>query len=145
LFSVRLEAEVGSGRQCYYEPTNPNEERTMTQYLLTVIQPQGAPPAPEALAKIMQNVEALHDEIKAAGAWVFSGGLHAPSTATVMRMQDGEVLMTDGPFVEAKEYIGGILIVDAPDLDSALKWGRKAVIATTLPIEVRPFHRVSTR
>ena len=77
--------------------------------------------------------------MKAAGAWVFSGGLHAPSTATVVRVRDGEVLMTDGPFAEGKEYIGGLTIIEAPDLDAALAWARKAARATTLPIEVRPF------
>jgi hypothetical protein len=88
----------------------------------------------------MRDVEALHDELKAAGAWVFSGGLHAPSTATVARHQDGgDILITDGPFAEGKEYLGGLLIISAPDLDAALAWGRKATQATTLPIEVRPF------
>jgi hypothetical protein len=112
----------------------------MKQYLLSVIQPAGVqPPPPEVLDPIMRNVEALHQELKAAGAWVFAGGLDAPSTATVVRVRDGEVLLTDGPFVEGKEYVGGFSIVQAPDLDAALEWGRKAAAATTLPIEVRPF------
>jgi hypothetical protein len=111
----------------------------MKQYLLSVIQPDGDPPPPEYLAKVMENVEVLHREIKAAGAWVFAGGLHAPSTATVLRLRDGEVVMTDGPFAEGKEHIGGLLIIKAPDLDAALEWGRKATRAVTLPIEVRPF------
>jgi hypothetical protein len=70
---------------------------------------------------------------------VFAGGLHAPTTATVLRPRDGEVLTTDGPFAEGKEYIGGFTIIEAPDLDSALEWGRRAALATTLPVEVRPF------
>jgi hypothetical protein len=112
----------------------------MKQYLLSVIQPAGVqPPPPEFLEKIMQDVEAFHQELKAAGAWVFAGGLDAPSTATVVRVKDGEVLLTDGPFAEGKEYVGGFSIVSAPDLDAALEWGRKAARATTLPIEVRPF------
>lgn len=111
----------------------------MKQYLLSVMQPQGDPPPPEDLAKIMQSVDAYHQELKAAGAWVFAGGLHDPSTATVVRFQDGDVLMTDGPFAEGKEHLGGLCIVKASDLDSALEWGRKAARATTLPIEVRPF------
>jgi hypothetical protein len=112
----------------------------MKQYLLSVIQPTGVqPPPPEFLEKIMKNVEAFNEELKAAGAWVFAGGLDAPSTATVVRVQGGEVLLTDGPFVEGKEYVGGFSIVSAPDLDAALEWGRKAARATTLPIEVRPF------
>ena len=82
-------------------------------------------------------------ELKVAGAWVFAGGLHPASTATVVRFHDGEVLMTDGPFAEGKEHIGGLVIINAPDLDAALEWGRKAARATTLPIEVRPFHHQS--
>jgi hypothetical protein len=74
-----------------------------------------------------------------AGAWVFSGGLNHPSTATVVRSRDGEVVMTDGPFAEGKEYLGGFSIIRASDLDAALEWGRKLAEATTLPIEVRPF------
>jgi hypothetical protein len=111
----------------------------MKQYLLSVIQPEGSPPPPEVLAKIMRDIGVLHQEIKAAGAWVFAGGLHPPSTATVVRLQDGELLMTDGPFAEGKEHVGGFLIIKAPDLDAALEWGRKATQSTTLPIEVRPF------
>lgn len=112
----------------------------MTQYLLSVMQPEGeGVPAPEVLEEIMRDLEVFHQELKAAGAWVFAGGLHSPNTATVVRVKDGDVLMTDGPFVEGKEYLGGLCIVNAPDLDAALEWGRKAARATTLPIEVRPF------
>ena len=112
----------------------------MKQYLLSVVQPTGGVmPPPEALQKIMRNVYALRDEMRAAGAWVFSGGLHEPGTATVLRPQNGEVLTIDGPFTETKEYIGGLSIIKAPDLDAALAWGRKLAAATTLPIEVRPF------
>ena len=82
--------------------------------------------------------------MKAAGAWVFAGGLHPPSSATVVRAQGGDVLMTDGPFVEGKEHIGGFSIVMAPDLDAALEWGRKLARAITLPIEVRPFQEERT-
>ena len=112
----------------------------MKQYLLSIYQPEGGvQPAPEALQKIMRNVYAVRDEMKSAGAWVFSSGLHAPSTATVLRPQDGEVLTIDGPFTESKEHVGGFTIIKAPDLDSALLWGRKLATATTLAIEVRPF------
>lgn len=112
----------------------------MKQYLLSVLQPAGdVPPAPEALQQIMRNVYALRDEMRTAGAWVFSGGLHAPSTATVLRPQSGEVLTIDGPYTEGKEHIGGFSIIRATDLDAALAWGRKLARATTLPIEVRPF------
>jgi hypothetical protein len=112
----------------------------MNQYLLSIYQPDGeTQPPPPVLQAIMRDVYALRDEMKAAGAWVFAGGLHAPSTATVVRVRDGELLTTDGPFAEGKEHIGGCLIIKAPDLDSALEWARKAARATTLPIEVRPF------
>jgi hypothetical protein len=111
----------------------------MTQYLISVYQPEGEPPAPEVLNQIMQNVADWRQELKDAGAWVFSGGLHAPSTATVVQAKDGQTFTTDGPFLEGKEYIGGFTIITAPDLDAALAWGRKAALAITLPIEVRPF------
>jgi hypothetical protein len=111
----------------------------MQQYLLSVYQPDGPIPPPEVLGKIMQDIDALNREMKAAGAWVFAGGLHSPSTATVVRLQDGDVLTTDGPFAEGKEHLGGFTIIRAPDLDAALEWGRKLARATTLPIEVRPF------
>lgn len=87
----------------------------------------------------MRDVNALIQEMKAAGAWVFNGGLHAPSTATVLRLQAGEVLTTDGPFAEGKEHVGGLVIIRATDLDAALKWGRKLAQVLPLPIEVRPF------
>jgi hypothetical protein len=112
----------------------------MKSYLLSVYQPEGTPPPPEVLDRIMRDVDAFNQELKAAGAWVFTGGLSSPSTATVVRLRDGDVLTTDGPFVEGKEYIGGLCIIKAPDLDAALEWGRKATRATTLPIAVRPFH-----
>jgi len=109
-------------------------------YLLSVIQPEGDPPPPEALERIIRNNDALVQEVMAAGAWVFGGRLHPPSTATVVRVRDGETLLTDGPFAEGKEHLGGLLVVRAADLDAALEWGRKQAQATTLPIEVRPFH-----
>lgn len=111
----------------------------MKQYLLSVIQPDGDPPPRELLEGVMRDVHALRQEMKAAGAWVFAGGLHAPSTATVVRHRDGDIVVTDGPFAEGKEHVGGFWIVQARDLDAALEWGRKAARATTLPIEVRPF------
>lgn len=111
----------------------------MKQYLLSVYQPEGPMPAPEVIAGIMRDVHALREEMKTAGAWVFAGGLHAPATATVVQLKDREILTTDGPFIEGKEYLGGFTIISAPDLDAALQWGRKLALATTLPIEVRPF------
>ena len=111
----------------------------MKQYLLSVYQPEAPVPPPEVMEEISRDLDALNRELEAAGAWVFAGGLHPPSTATVVRATDGEVLATDGPFAEGKEHIGGVTIIKAPDLDAALEWGRKLARATTLPIEVRPF------
>ena len=111
----------------------------MTHYLLSVYQPDGPIPAPEVLQEISRDLDVVNAELRAAGAWVFAGGLHPPSTATVVRSKNGEVLLTDGPFAEGKEHLGGFTIITAPDLDAALEWGRKLARATTLPVEVRPF------
>jgi hypothetical protein len=117
-----------------------DEEANMKQYLLNVCYPAGATaPAPEALARIMRDVHAIQSEMQAAGAWVFAGGLYPADTATVLRHQGGDIITTDGPFIESKEQIGGITIVKAPDLDAALAWGRKLARAIGTPIEVRPF------
>lgn len=111
------------------------------QYLLAMYQPSdGEPPPPEILDPIMRDLTALQDEMKAAGVWVFSGGLHGQASATVLRHQNGEVITTDGPYVEGREYLGGFTIITAPDLDAALAWGRRyAQAVRLLPVEVRPF------
>ena len=114
----------------------------MTQYMLAIYQPDGPTPGPEFLESVGRELHALNQDLKAAGAWVFSRGLHAPSTATVVRVRDRDLMITDGPYVEGKEHIGGFWIVEAPDLDAALGWARRAARATTLPIEVRPFQDV---
>jgi hypothetical protein len=111
----------------------------MQQYLLTVFEPTGGTLEPEALATVMKNVEAVDQDMHQAGVWVFSGGLQPPSAATVLRPENGDVLMTDGPYVEGKEHVGGFSIIQADDLDAALEWGRKLAHAIGLPIEVRPF------
>lgn len=110
----------------------------MAQYLLSIYQPDGEGPPPVDLDAIMRDVEAVNEEMRAAGAWVFAGGMHAPDTATVVRLQGDELLTTDGPYIEGKEHIGGFTVVEAADLDAALSWGRKLARAITLPIEVRP-------
>jgi hypothetical protein len=110
----------------------------MAQYLLSIYQPDGDPPPPEILDPIMRKVEAFQAELRESGSWVFSGGLHAPSTATVVRAESGGAVTTDGPYIEGKEHLGGFDVIEAPDLDAALEWGRKLADATTLPIEVRP-------
>jgi hypothetical protein len=112
----------------------------MKQYLLSVCYPADSMmPPPEALQRIMRDVGAVHAEMQAAGVWIFGGGLAPPDSATVLRQQNGEVVTTDGPFIESKEQIGGFSIVNAPDLDAALGWGRKLARAIGTPIEVRPF------
>jgi hypothetical protein len=109
------------------------------QYLLSVYQPDGPVPAADVLERISHDLDVLNGDLRAAGAWVFAGGLHPPSTATVLRAQNGEIVTTDGPYVEGKEHLGGFTIIRAADLDAALAWGRRLAEATTLPIEVRPF------
>jgi len=114
----------------------------MTQYLLSVFQPDGPVPSPEALAAIGADLDALNEDMRAAGVWVFSKGLLPASSATVVRPRQGaadEVLVSDGPFVEGREHLGGFTIINADDLDAALDWARRLATATTLPIEVRPF------
>jgi hypothetical protein len=111
----------------------------MKRYLLSIHQPDGDPPPPAILDPVIRNIAALNREMREAGAWVFNGGLHPASTATVVRARNGEVLTTDGPYTEGKEHIGGVVVIVARDLDAALEWGRKLAVATTLPVEVRPF------
>lgn len=109
----------------------------MKQYLLSIYQPDGGTP-PDNIDEIMRDLGALNDEMRAAGVWVFAAGLHPPSTATVLRASGSEVLITDGPYAEGKEHIGGFTIIRAADLDEALDWGRRLAEVITLPIEVRP-------
>jgi len=111
----------------------------MKLYLLSIYQPGGGTPPPEVLTKVMAEIEAINRELRATNSWVFAGGLHPAETATVLRVKNDETLMTDGPFVEGKEHLGGFTIIKAPDLDVALEWGRRLAVVTTLPVEVRPF------
>ena len=117
----------------------------MKQYLISVFQPEGEPPPREVLENIRRDLDAVNEEMKAAGAWVFAGGLDYPSTATVARLDGDEVLITDGPFAEAKEYLAGFSIIAAADLDEALGWTRKLARVIGLPLEVRPFADESER
>ena len=112
----------------------------MRLYLLSVCYPADAtPPSPVALQRITKDLADLRREMHDAGVWVFAGALDTRDSATVVRSQDGQVLVTDGPFVESKELIGGICVIRAADLDEALRWGAKMSAATTTPVEVRPF------
>lgn len=113
----------------------------MTQYVLNVIEPAHEPgfvPSGAQLERIVANLDALHRDMTEAGVWVFGSSLAHPSTATVVQVRDDEVLLTDGPFAEGKEHIGGFTVIDVPDLDAALDWARRCSAAVGLPIEVRP-------
>src|SRR5260370_11649215 len=110
----------------------------MKQYLLSIYQPDGDPPPPEVLEPIMRDVDAVDAELRAAGAWVFTGGLHPPDTATVLRAADGEVLITDGPFAEGKEHIRGFCVYPGARLVAAPGWGGEAAGPRRVPRRVRP-------
>jgi len=112
----------------------------MKQYLLSVHMVEGEDyPSEEAQQQAYREVDALNQQMQAEGAWVFAGGLHPANTATVVRIRDGEVLTTDGPFAETKEHLGGFWVIKAADLDAALDWAAKATKACGGPVEVRPF------
>jgi hypothetical protein len=112
----------------------------MTQYLLSVHMVEGEPaPPPDVIAEMYKNVDVFNEEVKAAGAWVFAGGLHPADTATTVRVTNGEVVTTDGPFAETKEQLGGFWVIEAADLDAALAWAAKGAAACQGPVEVRPF------
>jgi hypothetical protein len=112
----------------------------MPQYLISVWHDENYEvdfSTPEAQRRVAQ-VGAFNDELQKAGAWVFAAGLHPASSATVVRSSDGQVSMTDGPYAETKEQMGGFWMIDAPDLDAALAWGGRAAAASGGPVEVRP-------
>ena len=111
----------------------------MPQYVLTMIQPVGVVPPPEVLEPVMRELAALNEEMRTAGAWVFAAALHQPGSSTVVRAEGDDVLVTDGPYAESKEFIGGFTMIQADDLDGALVWARKlARVLGGLPVEVRP-------
>jgi hypothetical protein len=115
----------------------------MTQYLLSVHNVDGEPPlSEEEFLQSFEDVGVVNEEIRAAGAWVFAGGLRADaaSTATVVRSVDGKIVITDGPFAETKESLGGFWIIEVEDLDAALAWAAKGTVACRRAVEVRPFH-----
>lgn len=111
----------------------------MTQYLLSLHYADGPPPPPEVLGEIMKNVRTLQAEMQAAGVWVYAGGLQPAHSARVVRAQGTKVRITDGPYAEAKEYVGGFTIVDVKQEEEALKWAGKFSAATGLAVEVRAF------
>ena len=114
----------------------------MTQYLLAIQHPNGYDGSLEGEA-MMRDIHALNEEMDAAGIRVFAGGLQPANHAKSLRAQpDGTVLLSDGPYLEAKEHVGGFWILEAADLDEALAWGRKAAKACRVPVEVRAFMKV---
>jgi hypothetical protein len=111
----------------------------MPQYLLSIIQPVGEVPPPEDLEPVMRELAVLNEEMKAAGVWVFAAALHQPETSTVVRADGDEILVTDGPYAEGKEFVGGFDLIQAENLDDALAWAQKlARVLGGLPVEVRP-------
>lgn len=113
----------------------------MAQYMLAAHSIEGAarePMTEDEMMEMMGEVSALESEMKSTGAWVFAGRLHSPDTATVVRVADGDVITTDGPFAESKEHLGGFYIIDVDDLDAALGWAARTSELVGTPIEVRP-------
>ena len=112
----------------------------MKQYLLSVHMVEDAPvPSPEEMQQAFDDTDAFNAELQQAGRWVFAGGLEPADVATVVRSEGGDVITSDGPFAEAKEWIGGFWILEAPDLDAALKLAIEASAACEGRVEVRPF------
>jgi hypothetical protein len=113
----------------------------MMQYLMAVHGDEDSYTAiaPEDMQRMFAQVDAFNNELQAAGRWVFGGGLQPSSTATVVRAETGDTVMTDGPYLETKEHLGGFWVITANDLDEALDWARKASAACEGPVEVRPF------
>ena len=114
----------------------------MTQYLLSVHHSDDAFAdwSEEETQATYAETGRFNEKLQAAGAWVFAGGLHPANTATVVRVENGEILTTDGPFAESKEQIGGFWVIEAADLDAALAWAAKGSAACRGAVEVRPFH-----
>jgi len=113
----------------------------MTQYLIAIHHPDNYDAAAVEDEAMMRDIDVLNEEMEAAGIRVFAGGLQPVSRAKSLRARPGgDLLVTDGPYLEAREHVGGFWILEAADLDEALAWGRKAVVACRAPVEVRPFH-----
>jgi hypothetical protein len=113
----------------------------MTRYLVAIHLPDDYDPAVSEDDAMRADIDALNDEMKAAGIRIFVGGMQPVSQAVSVRVRsDGEELVTDGPYLETKEHVGGFWVLEARDKDEALAWGRKAAVACRAPVEVRPFH-----
>ena len=112
----------------------------MAQYLLSVWMVEGTePPAADEMEKMYKDVDTFNNEIQASGHWVFAGGLHPANTATVVKVEGGDVITTDGPFAETKEQLGGFWVIEAKDLDEALAIAARGSAACKGAVEVRPF------
>lgn len=112
----------------------------MVQYLLSVHSTEGeADPSPEVMKRMYAQVDKFNEDVKSSGSWVFAGGLHPVTTATVVDATGADVVTTDGPFAESKEHLGGFWIIEADNLDKALELARRASQACEGPVEVRPF------
>lgn len=113
----------------------------MTQYLVAIHHPDGYDPSVAEDEMMTRDIRALNDEMKSAGVRIFVGGLRPASNAKSLRAQPGnEVLITDGPYLNTTEHVGGFWVLEAADMDEALAWGRKAAVACRAPVEVRPFN-----
>jgi hypothetical protein len=138
--------EFRSGRSSYRGRQAAGPPKTipgdvMTQYLVAIHHPDDYDPSVAEDAAMDRDIDVLNDEMKAAGVRIFVGGLQPASRARSLRAQpDGQVLITDGPYLETKEHVGGFWVLEAAHLDEALAWGRKAAVACRAPVEVRPFH-----
>ena len=139
--SCRCGGGVRSRGRSRHRAGDTGRNTAMTQYLLSVHVSQNEyDNPPEGTDKIYAAVDAFNDEVRSSGAWVFAGGLHAPDTATVVdATRGGDATVTDGPYAETKEQIGGFWVIEAADLDAALEWAKKASAACAAPVEVRPF------
>lgn len=113
----------------------------MTQFLVAIHHPDDYDPSVAEDEAMTREITALNEEMKAAGVRVFVGGLRPAGNARPLRAQpDGAVLITEGPYLETKEQVGGFWVLEAADLDEALAWGCKAAVACRVPVEVRPFN-----
>jgi hypothetical protein len=115
------------------------KETAMTQYMLSVYMQEGFTPSEDEMAQMYKEVDVFNKKLMASGAWVFGGGLHPADTATVVREKGGEVVSTDGPYAETREYLGGFWVIKAADLDEALALASEATVACRGAVEVRPF------
>jgi hypothetical protein len=113
----------------------------MAQYLVAIHRHDGYEPASGDNDAMEREIDLLNEEMQAAGVRIFAGGLHPAKRAKSLRARpDGGVLITDGPYLESEEHVGGFWILEAADMSEALTWGRKAAMACRAPVEVRPFH-----